>query len=293
MNLEEFAKTIPDEAMKRINKIVQKTGVDLYEVLEEYYEIFMDDFIQKDPQFKSDYDRHDYASRVLYARWSSRGPVKKFEIIPIGYSRPRRTRIGDIVTLYAIVKNRGLTPILCTDRFVNIHEYVNLFTKYTAKLNERPDGTLMAGAGTRFKDPEPINMDPTTLLEKLNIPRITIAEADKNPSRKRSDGRTDDTDWRVIRGLIIRQFRGTDKNGLEFGVYTIIDDTIEPEHKILPDGRVLPPGFTVWVPPSMMKWTTESELDFYGTVEIDQNGIPYMNCYLIVPIHGIPIEESE
>ena len=71
------------------------------------------------------------------------------------------------------------------------------------------------------------------------------------------------------------------------GRYTIADDSIWDEGPtVTSDGKVLPPGFTVWVHPNQMIYNDDDVCDFYGAISISKKtGEPQMNAYLIIPVY--------
>jgi len=280
---------LPDFVRQKIQEISEKKNIPIDELVEEYNTIFNDPFIQTDPQFKDDYDRHRYAIRVLTVRILTRPPTKTVTVIPIGYTEARKTRSGTYFSnIYVVVvEQTGLKirRMLAREHYAEIYKDIELFNKYTIKVGYYDDGTLVVDSRTKFVDPEPIPMEPKEFLDKLGIPVVTLAEVENYYSRVTSTGYVDDTDWRGIQGIIVRRRVIERDDGTKFGVMTIMDDTVPFEERVLPDGRVVPPGLTVFAPPSQMKYAEDSECLFYGTIEKDNNGLPYMNAYLILPVH--------
>jgi hypothetical protein len=119
----------------------------------------------------------------------------------------------------------------------------------------------------------------------MGVKRCTIADAKNNLSRIGKDGFVDQTDWRIIRGLITRYYKKQREDGTELGVYTIIDETVEDETKVTPGGVIQRPGLTIWVAPELMLYAEESECDFVGALRLSGSAEVVMNCYLIIPIH--------
>ena len=60
--------TLPDFVEERIDKLSDETKVNTDTLHREYNEIFSDPFIQNDPQFVTDSQRHSFTLQVLIAR---------------------------------------------------------------------------------------------------------------------------------------------------------------------------------------------------------------------------------
>ena len=132
-------------------------------------------------------------------------------------------------------------------------------------------------------------MDPQQLLDNLGYEKTTIIDAGNNLSKQGSDGYVVKTDWKCMRGFVQRSNRSADDAESEWGVYTIVDETVDPdkmEPEVTPSGEILPPGFSVWISPTLMNYAPESECLFYGTITKSQDGKVSMNCYCIIPLHA-------
>jgi len=285
---------LPNFVRDKFFMIQEKTGLAQEEILREYEQIFFDEFVQKDPQFRSDYDRHLYSIRVLMGRLIFRPPVREYEVIPIGIRGKRITKSGVAMSVvYGLVKTpQGVELKRIVMRNSNADDYkdIVLFARYNVKLGMLSGGDLMADLRTRWESPQIISVDPYKILEKLGVKRITIAEAPQHPSRIGSTGYVDELDWRMIRGLIIRMNRGVRPDGSEWGVYTIIDETVSAEEVITEDGKYIMPGFSVWVDPMLMEYDVESECDFVGTIRQQKDGSYVMDGFLILPVHAKQIQ---
>jgi hypothetical protein len=284
---------LPPFVQQRLQAIHQHTGVPIEDIIKDYWEFRNSEFVLKDAQFVSDEDRDRYVVAVLWSRYVARPPLKEFDVIPVGIGHIRiAKKTGKKMSeIYALVKTpegTRLRRIALIGDLVELRKNVTLFARYRVKLSEFSSGDLMADDRSSFDNPVKLPVPPREVLEKIpgivRVPRL--AEVKKYTSRIGSDGYVDKTDWRIVRGIIIKENRGERKDGSEFGVYTIMDDSLEPEPVITPDGRVLPPGFTVWVPPELMEYDVESECDFAGTITLRKDGSPEMNAYVILPVHA-------
>ena len=178
--------------------------------------------------------------------------------------------------------------VLRGDMAYKITEITPMAKYSSVKLGEfQSSGDLIADTRARFEDPVMVKLDREKLIQLIGAKRIRVADAEKFPSRRGSDGYVDPTDWRIIRGLLIRPRTGKMDDGTEWGVFTLIDDSVEEEPRVAPDGTILTPGLTCWVSPHMLIYEEESEIDALGTVEISRKtGEAFMNCYLILPVHA-------
>ncbi|MHA1215648.1 MAG: hypothetical protein ACTSPG_10135 [Candidatus Hodarchaeales archaeon] len=212
----------------------------------------------------------------------------------------RISRAGNPTSnLFVIAKSKNgpsLRRIVLQGDVADAYKRVTLGCKYRVKLGQFQGGKdFVADNRTVFENPVLLkNMSLQDIMEKLNIPRITIAEAPKHPSKIGSDGYMVMTDWRVIRGIIAMRLRGKKDDGTEWALYRISDETVSGEPTVTPDGTVIRPGLGVWLAPELQVYAEDSECDFYGTIRVSKDtGVASMNCYLIIPIHGKKIATEE
>ena len=285
---------LPDFVERRIQEINQKTGISINELKKEYLEIFNDPFVQDDEQLTTDEERHKYCVAVLKGRYLARRPVKEYEIVPIGISGKRITKSGvPQSVIFALVRERNkvkLRRIVLRDEIADAYKEISLFAKYKVKLGSFSSGDLVGDNRTKFESPARLKIKPIDVLEKLKIPRIPkLADAGKFLSKRDSTGYIDETDWKIVRGIIVRENRGSRKDGTEYGVYSIVDDSLEDEPIVDENGNIVPPVFTVWIAPELMVYALESECDFIGTILVDDKTKEvYMNAYLVLPVHAKP-----
>lgn len=293
MNFEE----LPEFVKEKLKEMSQKTRLSLEDIVDEYAAIFNDDFIQNDPQFQNDEERHKYVLRALKIRLMTMPPVKKYTLIPVGYSDVRLTKKGQrMSTIFAVVVEQGKRPklrrIVAMDKYAEIFQEIELFAKYDVKLGENRYGDLIVDSRTRFNNPEFLDIEPLQLLQSLGIPVIRIADAAKHKSLRGSDGYLIETDWRGVKGIIARKVVGKRKDGTLFGLYVVGDDSIDISQESVRES-VVTQGFPVFAPPHQMKYSELSECYFFGTVDIDnRTNEPFMNCYLILPVHAWEDEEE-
>lgn len=226
---------------------------------------------------------------MVKTRYLFRPPVREYDVIPIGMGGLRQTKIGEMSTLFALVRSGPGSPttlkrIVFLGDSARESRSITLFAKYRVKLGTFSSGDLRADSRSIFEDPTPINLDKRELLKYLSIKIIPISEAEKHLSRTDSSGYTDPLDWKAIKGIIIRVFKGNRPDGTPYGVYTVVDESVGTEPKVSADGKVLTPGFTVWIAPELMEYDTESECIFVGTIQKREGKEPFMNCYMVIPL---------
>lgn len=285
--------SLPDFVKERILKIEERTKIGVEEIQKDYEEIFNDAFIQEDPQFQTDEERHTYAVMILWTRYVARPPVKEFTVVPVGFSGMRLARSSGqpSCTLYVLVKGeKKIKRVACRGDNSDLYKRISLFCQYTVKLGEfSKGGDLVADNRTSFQNPVHLNLKPMEMMEKIGTKRVSIEDAPKFPSATRKGQRkgsfVDSSDWRCVRGIVVREFRGVREDETEFGAYTIADATVDGEPIVTDDGTVIRPGFTVWTDPSHMTYGVEDEIDAFGTVSVNKEGETAMNAYLILPVH--------
>lgn len=285
---------LPDFVEEGIAKISKRTEISEDEVRREYLELYNDDFVQLDEQFGSDQERHTYSLAVLWMRFISRPPTREFTIVPVGYSGRRLARSSGkpSCTLFVLLKGqKKIKRVACRGPLSDVYREINLFHGYTVKLGEfKKGGDLVADARAVFSNPKRLKLKPGQMMEKIGVKRIKIKDASKFPSARRKGQRKgtrfiDRSDWRCVRGIIVREFRGTREDETEYGCYTISDETVNGEPTVADDGTVIMPGFTVWTDPSHMVYSVEDQVDCYGTIRITRDGEAQMDGFLILPVH--------
>lgn len=285
---------LPEHILRKIEDMARARNYEYDELVERYCEILNDGTLDE-ISFGNEDEKYILALKVLLKEVIDSVPTKKLTVVPIGYSGIRKTKRGDLMRSLFVISPKPkphIARVTCMGKYVNIVNNIELFNKYTVYLGEFSDGTLTITNRTRFNNPEPVlnDINPETidkLMQKLGVKRIEkLSDAQNHRSRVGSDGYIDDTDWRVVRGWILRRYIGKRQDDTEFGAYTIIDLDMPLEDRVTPDGRVISPGFTVWVSPELAKYD-DGECDFYGSIDITNDGEAQMNAYLVVPVHVI------
>jgi len=286
--------SLPPFVEEGLLKICKASEAPWEEVQKDFMELYNDDFIQNDPQFESDKDRYEYSVAVLHSRYVARPPMKIVTLVPIGYTGKRIARSSGQpnCTISVVVKgNKKIKRVICRGELSDMYRSINLFNQYDVKLGEFKDGgDLIADNRSKFDNPVRLKIQPYQMMEKLGVKRVSINDAAKFPSAQRKGqrkGRTyiDRSDWRCVRGIIVRDFRGTRDDETEYGAYTIADSTVTGEPLVLDDGTIIRPGFTVWTDPAHMVYAVEDEVDCYGPININKDGDAQMTGLLILPVH--------
>ena len=284
---------IPEFVMDRIRFLSQKKGLPLETLLEQYYQIYKDPWVQSDPQFKSDYDRHAYSIRRLWVLVLSKPPSREVVVIPFGLSEARQTRSGRLQSrIYVLVKRDNgweKNVIIAQDREAGIWEDVQLFHVYKVRLFDN-GRVLFATPETSFSNPlQPIPTDPIQFLEKtVGVKRIRLVDTPKSLSRVIEQGGKKVVDEFDLRGLqvIVLRFRvGQRPDGSRYGLYVVSDDSVGMEDELDEEGNLVPAQLTVWVPPVFVKYDVDSEIYVYGQLRQGKDGRPFLNAIGVVPIH--------
>ena len=282
----------PDFVAKKLEEISKRTDIPLEQVQKEYENFFNSDFIRDDSQFADDDERHRYAKGVFWTRYILRKPVKAFNFIPIGMDSVRKGKSTGLLNtaIFALDDKGKLSRISLKGDVCKSVKDITLFSMYKGvQLGEFKDSAdLIADDRAEFKNPIQVNMDPKQLVDTLNIEYTTVIDANRHLSKIDSTGYVDKTDWKAVRGFIQRANKSGPDSDSEWGVYTIVDETVDPEKiepEVTPSGEILPPGFSVWISPNLMNYGRESECVFLGTITKDTKGKISMNCYSVVPLY--------
>jgi len=293
---------LPSFVQSRITDIAQKTGIKQEDILADYARLFNDPFVQQDPQFKGDEDRHRYTITVVWNNFINRPPVKPTDFIIVGIGTEQLTKRGKTAEIMVLCPNKqtkkyDLRRLVLQEPVVTAKKDLSqqLFAGYRVKLGEfSSGGDLVADNRSIFENPIATGLTFEKFLSIIDVSRIpSLAEAVNFPSKRGSDGYVDRTDWKIVRGLIYSDYHGLRKDGeTEFGVFNVVDLSLDSKTTISEDGTIVRPGFTVWVAPELMKWARDSECDFVGPIAVDDKGVPSMTAYMVIPIHARRKEEE-
>ena len=286
---------LPDFVRKRIELLASKYNYDVQTLTEMYMRIYNDPWVQSDPQFRNDYERHAYAVRVLTVKVAARPPTTEVVVIPFGVSEPRVSRSSGVPVsrIYVLAKTGEKTyekrVIVAKERLAELVYEVQLFSVYKVRVFNAGQ-VMFAVDETRFGTPQQtLTMDPLVFLEKyIGVKRFKLIDVHKNLSRRQGNF-VDEFDLRGISGIVVDYRKGQRRDGLPYAFYVVSDESVV-EDIISEEGKVIPARFTVWIPSFMLKYAVDSEVFFYGTVQVSNDGIPFMNAIGAVPIRARPIE---
>ena len=285
---------IPTNIMVRLEQLSEKHGISLTDIIADFSDKFKTEFIQKDPQFKSDVDRYQYTASLVWVKYNAANPTQTVTVIPIGFKNKRFSKktnepYTDIFVLEVQEESKfELNKIVCRGSVIaDLPTTIELFNIY--KIEVEKSKVLFATNKTKFVDPKPIPKDPAKMLIKYaGIPLIKINETPNKLSMEQENGFVDDFDMKMVRGIIINFNRGDSADGSAWGVINISDETAGME-EVTDDGKIIPSSLACWVPPEFILWARESEVIVVGTIDLNNDDIPRMNGVAVIPRHAFPI----
>jgi len=288
-------KLVP-EVTDKLKLLSAKYNIPIEQVTKEYWEFFNDPFVQTDPQFQGDADRHNYCIKVIWVRYASAPPSQEYAIIPIGYSEPRMTKQNLLIArILALIKEKDgfeKRTIICRGDKSNVIKDIQLFFGYQVALNYF-NNTYFTVNKTVFENPKLSPIDAFTLLRKqVGVKEVKIAETPFSISRKDEQNKfVDEWDLYMVRGIVVRFAKGIRDDGTQWGLYVLSDDSVAgSQPSLTPDGRIIPNQFAVWTPASQVRFDENSEIAAVGTIGLTDQKEPQMNAVAVLPIHARLIE---
>ena len=288
-----MSEDLPESVTEKLDNIQKRSEVPIEEIMSDFWAWVAK--VKDDKQFKDDDARYRYALMAIWREYIARPPAKPYTVVPIGAAGTRIEADGKKSRIFAIIEGEpGLQQIVCRGINSEIYRNFNPFAKYTVKLGRfgGDEGDFIADNRTEFKRPERLTLSHHDILKRVGVQTVKIANTEHSRdalSFVRSDGFPDSTDWKHIQGNILRKWSRVDDDDPDVGTgtYTIADDSIWDEGPaVTSDGRVLPPGFTIWVHPNQMLYDPNDICDFYGSITINRKtGEPQMNAFLIIPVY--------
>lgn len=286
--------TIPEDIKKGIEKLSKSTGVELKALVEEFKQILKTDpTIQtmEKPEFKI---RYGYA--LLLKRYVSAGTTTQMYIKLL--SKPRvRTVVSQgkpkaVSNVYALVKRltrdedgnliEGDIEYAAGTLWENAAENTrnlspNKVYKTALRATEVTGGIELGGNDATFIEVNDVEFPSNEEYYKKYIePRekdllVKLADLDLN-------NRENLVDIRVIKAMVVDVGVGETANHVEFGRYTVVDDSL------LAREESGPTSYSIWVHPDDVIWDVGSTLKFVGTVNYDPvANIARFDCHFIVP----------
>ena len=307
-----------NEKESAIIKIVELAGKEALEVETGFYLVDMEikskmemenilkhfeDIIKKTEyqDIKSKIHREKLAARAVKARiaWEARVQTKMFDIVVLGKSSPRTvpTKSGDntIATLAAYCKpmeDDGIEPFYRNLTFwgeigTKVNKVIIGHRYHCNLVRNRSADSLDAWDPvdkTDFVEKGKFDGDISEILEKLNVLKIDISEAEFNVTKGYNDYRRIDCE---IMGLQILT-RGNNEVGMMFVIDESSEDMIYGKDNAEDDPSG---GFTLFADPQNLKYGEGSEISVIGRIRRNEkdNRIS-MNADAIIPILVVPID---
>jgi hypothetical protein len=288
---------LPPFVTEKLEKIAERLKTDIAIVQAEYEEFFKDPFVQKDPQFTSDEQRHRWASGAFWNRNMSRRPVSPMTLIPIGVDAIKKNKTSGYpqTSLFVLDTKGKLRRMSLTGDVCFKTKQINFFHMYKdVKVSEFKDsGDLGADDRTVFENPIPIDMSPVDIIEQLGIEKVPLNDVQNHLSAKDSTGYANKKDWKCVHGFVGFSKQVSYEEG-EYGESgrILVSSGDDENVSVSADGDVLSSQLNCWASPTLQNYPKESECYFLGTLTEgkrktkdgrEENTIS-MNCYCIVPI---------
>jgi hypothetical protein len=287
--------SLPESAVNRLQTLSKFSGVSYEELVKELYVEYNKVSIQTDTSLPTPEEKLDYCSKVMNTRYTNRIPFKLYNIITMGIGRVFNTSSGGKRgEIYVVIDDNGksvLRSVGFSGKDTDMIKNINTMCMYNnVLLGKYKDGSFSGDDRTAFKDPIKLEVSPISILEELKVNRCTIATSIDNCSieEKSTDGKyyAKKTDWKIMRGMIANYKKGV-KEGQEWGVYTISDDSMKEDQVINTEGtKIAKRSFTVWVNPVWIIYDKDNTIDFVGTISTNPNTKEVsMTASLLIPVH--------
>jgi len=283
---------IPDEIKKSLQKLATATKIDIKELAQQMKEI-----MDNDPTIQAmDNAKHQmrFAHIMLIKRYSMTGGAKSMYLRPLSKPRARLATIQGkqkyVGGLYALVKpvekdddgndKIGKTQYAAGTLWEKAAESMrNLDPKKVYKTalraNDGKKGLELGGNSATFIEVSDVQIPTAEEWFKQEIePRVDSLLTPLDELKL--NAKTEETDIRVVRGIVLDAGSGeSDKMG-EWGRYAITDDSYIGQD-----------NFPMWVHPDDVVWGISSELYFIGTASYDEkNDATRFDCHFAIPVPG-------
>ena len=274
----------------RITKLTRIADRTFDELEERFWEVYNSEFLAESALPET--IRQSMAINVLVNENVSSVPAESATFVPVGFSGSKfKTPTRDVFILEkggSALKRLVFRGEKIADKAYQL-ECGHLYTD--VKVGKYSTGEDYFFINTTRIPPATGKNVLEAILAKLNVPVVTSRNITRNPSHKRSDGYTDETDWRMIQGMVQSQYVGNRKtDNTPFGVLNIMDEFAADNLVIKDDGTVDIPTITGWTDPRLIKFPNNSICKFYGPVSVDEDQKPTMNIYQIVVLHMAPAQ---
>lgn len=245
--------------------------------------------------------RERLAARAVKARiaWEARVQTKMFDIVVLGKSSPRMvsTKSGDntIATLAAFctaMEDDGIEPFYRNLTFwgeigTKVNKIIIGHRYHCNLVRNRSADSLDAWDPvdkTDFIEKGKFDGDISDILEKLNVQKIDISEAEFNITKGYNEYRRIDCE------IMGRQILTRGDN--DIGMMFVIDESSEDMIYGKEDAEEEPSGgFTLFADPQNLMYGEGSEISVIGRIRRNENdGRVSMNVDAVIPILAVPID---
>ena len=275
-----------------------RSKMEMKDILKNFKEII------KKSEYKdieSKIQREKLAARAVKARiaWEARVQTKMFDIIVLGKSSPRMvpTKSGDntIATLAAYctaMEDDGIAPFYRNLTFwgeigTKVNKIIIGHRYHCNLVRNRSADSLDAWDPvdkTDFIEKGKFDGEISDILEKINVPKIDISEAEFNITTGYSDYKRIDCE---IMGRQILT-RGDNEIGMMFVIDESSEDMIYGKEGAEDDPSG---GFTLFADPQNLMYGEGSEISVIGRIRRNENdGRVSMNVDAVIPILAVPID---
>ena len=286
-----MSESIPSFVEEKLERLSRGLGEPIESLRDEYLKWY--ETVGREAEFINDEERHVYAIMTFWAKKVARPPTQEITFIPIGYTEERKTKSSGepmcrVYGIYSVDGKKWEKGILVgRGAEAKIWMEVELFTSFKIKVSMgKGGGLLWAVPETTFENGTPLNLDADgkiQLLKKIGLSIFKLSSVYSNISRV-VDRYVDEWDLKGIYGVVINYRTGTRSDGSKWAWYVISDDSVDSKNNVDEEGNVIPTQMTVWIPSTMLRYGRLSYLFFYGTVQRDSTGMPFMNAIGVIPI---------
>ena len=284
---------IPEDIKKGLKGLADSSKTDIKTLVAELKDIVENDATASTMEQVEFRIRYAYA--LLLNRYTSTGGTKQMYIKPLSKPRARRVTIkgvekyvGGLYALVRLVEKDNEGNVIKGDikygagtLWENAAENAMAISpdkvyKTALKVTEGKLGYELGANDASFVEVDEKFPNNEEYYEKEIKPiedglMVRLADLDLN-------NREDQTDIKVIRAMVLDNGTGETANKVEFGRYTIADDSMIGRE----EGG--PANFAVWVHPDEIIWDNGSTLKFVGSVNFDEKaGISRFDCHFVIP----------
>jgi len=292
---QESKQEIPKDIQEMLKKLSENSDVSIENLRKELKEIFQTDAtVQSIPNFIT---QIRYASGKLYRKYTKKGDISEFYVMPISTPSFRKTHdkkgedlcVGNICALVRKISkgDDGKETIddtlyaygtLWRDGAKNLKNLENgKVYRSTLTSNPKKWGTVLSSDDATFIEIRDGNkLMPS--FKKFYAEEIKPKETEIFISDIERFGSDSETDIRTLDTVVIDSRTGETQDYREYGLYLVVDDS-----------NVGKESFSIFVSIEDVVWTQGSKLIFGGTIDVNGDK-PRWNHHFLLPIEGVPRE---